>query len=102
MTSWQDKPMPQIKPGLAGWVRIVLRGGVLGAVVYLGLLLLLLVRLVERPLHGLSRPWSPYITQAVCRAAFPILGIRFDIRGRPMSQKAQWSPTIRHGWIFSR
>ena len=87
MTSWQDKPMPQIKPGLAGWVRIVLRGGVLGAVVYLGLLLLLLVRLVERPLHGLSRPWSPYITQAVCRAAFPILGIRFDIRGRPMSQK---------------
>ena len=45
----------------------------------------MLIRLVERPLFGPARPWTPHITQFVCRSAFPILGIGFSVTGRPMS-----------------
>ena len=45
-----------------------------------------MVRLVERPLFGMARPWSPHITQFVCRSAFPILGIGFSVTGKPMTQ----------------
>jgi 1-acyl-sn-glycerol-3-phosphate acyltransferase len=62
-----------------------LRVTVLGLVVYGGLLLLLLIRLAERPLLGAHRPVSPRITQGVCRLAFPILGIRWHVRGRPIA-----------------
>ncbi len=54
---------------------------------YGGLLLLLLVRLVERPLFGMSRPITPFITQGVCKAAFPIIGLRRRVRGRPMHHR---------------
>ncbi|MFN3936120.1 MAG: lysophospholipid acyltransferase family protein [Gemmobacter sp.] len=70
-----------------GWVRAGLRGGALAAVTYGCLVLLLLMRLVERPLFGLQRPVTPWITQFVCRSAFVILGIRFVTRGRPMRLK---------------
>ena len=46
--------------------------------------LLLMVRLVERPLFGPRRPLTPWITQFVCRSAFVILGMRFATRGQPM------------------
>ena len=70
-----------------GWLRVVWRGAVLGGLTYLGLVLLLVVRLVERPLFGLARPWTPHITQAVCRAAFPVLGIGYSQRGQPMVRR---------------
>ena len=44
-----------------------------------------MLRLVERPLFGQARPWTPYITQFVCRAAFPILGMGFSVKGRAMT-----------------
>lgn len=81
----EDLPPPPIGP--AGWARVAMRGTVLGLVTYGGLLLLMLLRLIERPLCGMDRPWTPYITQAVCRAALRILGLRFSISGRPMRQK---------------
>lgn len=82
---WEsDEPPVEPALGAAGWVRLVLRGTALGAVVYGGLVLLLLLRLIERPLHGTNRPWTPRITQAVCRAAFPILGMGYRVRGEPM------------------
>ena len=52
------------------------RGAALGLVTFGCLGLLLLVRLVERPLFGPRRPVTPYITQFVCRSAFVIMGIR--------------------------
>ncbi|MDO9526853.1 MAG: lysophospholipid acyltransferase family protein, partial [Gemmobacter sp.] len=67
-----------------GWLRVVLRGGVLAVVIYGGLLVLLVLRLVERPLFGMRRPLTPHITQLVCRSAFAILGIGFSTRGVPM------------------
>ena len=88
MTPWdpEDLPVP-MRIGPAGWLRVVVKGLALSVVTYGGLLVLLLCRLVERPLCGQARPLTPWITQAVCRTAFLILGIRYRVRGQPMRQK---------------
>ncbi|MEI6098362.1 MAG: lysophospholipid acyltransferase family protein [Alphaproteobacteria bacterium] len=84
MTDWlQDRPALQ-GLGLTDWVRLLLRGVVLGTVVAIGLLLLICLRLVERPLFGLVRPWTPQITRLVSRMAFPILSMGYTVRGQPM------------------
>ncbi len=88
MPAWDmppEPPIPAITP--IGWLRVLVRGGVLGVVVFGGLALLLLVRLVERPIHGLHRPLTPHITQTVCRLAFVILGIGYRTRGERMEQR---------------
>jgi len=80
-----DTPAPPpIRP--AGWLRVLFRGSVLGMVAFGGLGLLLALRLIERPVFGARRPVTPFITQFVCRSAFVILGIRYCVRGRPMSE----------------
>ena len=81
---WLEDTPAQGSIGAAGWVRVVLRGGVLGGLAYGGLILLLVLRLIERPVFGASRPWTPYITQGVCRAAFWVLGMGFQVKGQPM------------------
>lgn len=86
MTDWRAAPSVLPRIGPLGWLRIVLRGGVLGLVTYGGLLLLLAMRLIERPLCGQARPVTPWVTQAVCRLAFPIMGIGLSLRGVPMRQ----------------
>jgi 1-acyl-sn-glycerol-3-phosphate acyltransferase len=73
--------------GLAGGVRIVVKGLALALVTFGCLALLLLVRLIERPLFGMARPITPRITQFVCTSAFVILGIRHRVTGRPMREK---------------
>ncbi|WP_166415697.1 lysophospholipid acyltransferase family protein [Cochlodiniinecator piscidefendens] len=79
----QDEGAPyKITP--VGWMLVLLRGTVLGGVTFGCLILLLLVRCIERPIFGAQRPVSPYITQFVCRMAFIILGIRFSSIGTPM------------------
>jgi len=70
-----------------GWLRVVWRGLVLGCIVFSCLGLLLLVRLVEKPVFGLHRPWTPFITQFVCRTAFVILRIRLDTKGELMKKR---------------
>lgn len=87
MTDWRAEPNVTPRIGLWGGAVAAVRGLVLGGVTYGGLLILLALRLIERPLFGLDRPWTPYITQAVCRAAFPILGLPLQISGTPMRQK---------------
>lgn len=82
--SWiEDEPPPVTLSGL-DWARALARGLVLGGVLAFGLVLLLLLRLIERPIHGLYRPWTPAITRTVCRLAFPILGMGYRVSGRPM------------------
>jgi len=85
VTTWHSNHQADEPPitGL-GWVRVILRGSVLGGVVFGGLVLLLLLRLLERPLCGTSRPVTPFITQGVCRLAFVILGIGFRAKGTPL------------------
>lgn len=75
---------PAVPIGPAGWLRVVLRAPVLAGVVFGGLAVLLALRLIERPLFGLSRPVTPWITVGVCRAALAILGLGFRWRGAPM------------------
>ncbi len=68
-----------------GRLRAVLRAVPLAVVVFGGLLVLLLLRLVERPIFGAARPWTPYITVAVCRLGCRLLGLPVTHHGAPMS-----------------
>lgn len=82
--AWREEPtLPPV--GVAGWARAILRVIPLGAVVFGGLLVLLALRLIERPLWGQRRPVTPFITQAVCRTAFVILGIGYRVEGQAMT-----------------
>ncbi|MDW4496542.1 lysophospholipid acyltransferase family protein [Sulfitobacter sp. D35] len=84
--TWQGPPPPE-RPAISarGWLRVVLRGVPMAFLVFGGLLLTLLIRLAERPLHGLHRPWTPTLTVFVCRNALRILGLRLVQRGQPMT-----------------
>lgn len=85
-TPWETEDHPDVPSfGVADWLRVALRGTALAVLVFGGLVILLLCRLIERPLFGLSRPVTPYITQFVCRGAFVILGIKLRVRGTPMT-----------------
>ena len=85
-SDWLSARMDMPPPGALGWLRAVARGLPIALAAYGGLIVMLVVRLVERPLFGLSRPWTPYITQAVCRFALWVMGIRLTVRGTPMTQ----------------
>jgi lyso-ornithine lipid O-acyltransferase len=85
MSAWNDGDTPaKTGIGAPGWIIAILRGTVLAAVTYGCLVLLLLARLIERPLCGQNRPVTPFITQFVCRTAFVILGMGYTVRGEPM------------------
>ncbi len=86
-SEWRTAEISVEAPGVLGWLFVILRGGVLGLVTYGGLALLLLLRLIERPLCGQARPVTPFITQGVCKAAFAILGLPLTVTGTPMQQK---------------
>ncbi|KHA52366.1 lysophospholipid acyltransferase family protein [Sulfitobacter geojensis] len=85
-TRWESDTRP-VHPAITvrGWIRVILRAVCLAVLVFGGLLILLLVRLIERPIYGLHRPMTPYITQFVCRNALRILGLRLQVTGRPMT-----------------
>ncbi|WP_298679725.1 1-acyl-sn-glycerol-3-phosphate acyltransferase [uncultured Lentibacter sp.] len=83
--TWDAQYSPEAEPiSPTGWLRVALRATLLGGLVFGGLLVLLLVRLIERPLFGLHRPWTPFITQAVCRGAFVLLQVGFHTEGQQM------------------
>lgn len=83
--TWTSDDVPdthKITP--MGWVRLLVRGLAVGTLTFGCLILLLLVRLIERPLCGQGRPVTPYITQFVCRLAFVLMGIGYTRVGAPM------------------
>lgn len=82
-----DVEIEQPAPKGLQWLRVIWRGGVLGLLTFGCLGLLLLVRLIERPLFGLRRPITPHITQFVCRMAFVILRIGYTTRGSLMRER---------------
>lgn len=86
MSTWRGESMALPRIGPMGWWRVLWRGTLWGGLTYGGLLLLLLLRLVEAPIHGQNRPWTPHITQTVCRLTFRIFGMGHSVRGRPMAQ----------------
>lgn len=86
--SWKSDDAPdEVRISPLGWVLVALRGLPLAALVFGGLLILLALRLLERPLFGMRRPLTPFITQCVCRTAFRILGIGFETQGSPMQYR---------------
>lgn len=86
--AWDSDTHPD-GPRLRGWalIRAPLRAVVLAFLVFGCLAILILMRLIERPIYGLHRPFTPHITQFVCRNAFRVLGIRLSTTGAPMAQR---------------
>ncbi len=84
---WKQSQMVVPRITAAGWLRVIWRGLLLAGVTYGCLVLLLILRLVERPLFGLQRPWTPWITQFVCRMAFVILRMPLVVKGGVMRQR---------------
>lgn len=84
--TWYSDDDPTDPPiSLRGWLRILRRGLLLGLNTFGCLLLLLLIRVVERPVFGARRPVTPWITQYVCRSAFLVMGMGYHVEGRPMA-----------------
>jgi 1-acyl-sn-glycerol-3-phosphate acyltransferase len=85
--TWDNAQAPDASViGPTGWLRALLRGVALAVLVFGGLIVLLLVRLIERPLCGLKRPVTPFITQFVCRNAFRVMGMGFHASGDLMQE----------------
>ena len=86
MSPWfGEAPPPEAKPvEFAGWVRAVLRGVPILVIMITGLVLMLLLRLVERPLFAPARPVTPWITVGVCRATLWLMGLRLHLTGALM------------------
>ncbi len=83
--TWRSEDVPSYPPlGVAGIVRALVRGLTIILTLVLGVLATLLIRLVEAPLYGPSRPWSGWVTVWVCRVALRILRLRVSATGRPM------------------
>lgn len=83
---WDEGDYPQIQTiGLAGALRVLIRGGALAGLVFGGFVILLLVRLIERPVYGMHRPFTPTITKYVCRNALRVMGMGFIVSGAPMT-----------------
>jgi lyso-ornithine lipid O-acyltransferase len=96
--AWQDVPPPPWRPGLGGWLLVLWRALLIGLVTYLGLALLLLLRLVERPLCGPARPVTPHITQTVCRLALRLMRLPLSVEGTPM-QHAGATVSNHSSWL---
>lgn len=76
-----EKSADPVVIGPLGWLLVVLRGGALVLLVFGCFLVLLLLRLFERPLFGERRPVTPYLVQFVSRSAFVLLGMGYQTRG---------------------
>ena len=83
--TWRSEKEPAADPvSAAGWLRVALRGSAIAGLFAACFALLAALRLVERPLFGLRRPWTPRITQFVCRSSLRLLGMRYRTKGQVM------------------
>ncbi len=82
-TTWQGPPPPPHEPfGAGDYVRILLRGAAILALLAICFPLLLILRLPERAIWGGSRPVTPWITQTVCVLTCRIMGLRHQQHGQ--------------------
>lgn len=85
-TTWHGARPPAVEPlRFGGRARIVLRGLPLALLLAAGLVLMLLLRLAEKPLFAPARPITAHITVWVCRAALLLLGLRLEVTGQPLA-----------------
>ena len=86
--TWDSEEAPEaVRLSALDWLRAMLRAIPLVVLVFGCLGILLVVRVIERPVFGQHRPLTPWITQFVCRNAFRIMGIRFHSSGALMTQR---------------
>ena len=86
--TWMSEPEPGLpKITLIDSIRLFIRFLLLGLYTFSCLAVLLLLRIIERPLHGSRRPWTPKITQSVCKFAFLVLGMKHEVIGTPMREE---------------
>jgi len=84
--TWRSgAPPPDVPRGAGHWPRVALRGSLLLLVLVAGVLVTLPLRLIERPVYGAHRPWTPTITKWVSRSVFVILGMSHRIEGQPLT-----------------
>ncbi len=84
--TWYSADQPALPPiTLIGWGRVGWRATALLGLILAGLALTLILRVVEGPRFGLRRPLTPWITQAVCKAALRIIGITYAVQGQPLA-----------------
>ncbi|MBS1302781.1 lysophospholipid acyltransferase family protein [Loktanella sp. SALINAS62] len=84
--TWSAEPAPPIR-GLT-WsdrLRVIRRAVPMVIVVFGGLALLLVVRVIEKPLFKQNRPWTPHITRIVCIMALALMGLRREQHGTPLT-----------------
>lgn len=92
-TAPPESPIPP-----RAWPRLVMRGIAVILLLLVGLGAHGLLRLIERPLVGLSRPASGRLVQAVCQGALWLIGLRMRVAGRPMP--GQGAMVANHGsWL---
>ncbi|MBB04910.1 MAG: 1-acyl-sn-glycerol-3-phosphate acyltransferase [Pseudooceanicola sp.] len=87
--SWHpdNAEAPQPPHDAATFLRFTIRAIPFGIVCFGSLAVLILLRYPERWIYGMRRPFTPYLTQFVCRAFFAITGIRFAASGVPMKTR---------------
>lgn len=84
--TWEGAEPPDQPPiDAVGWLLVALRAPAMVVVIFGCLGLLLLTRLIERPLFGARRPVTPLITQFVCRMVLVIMGLPVTVRGARMT-----------------
>lgn len=89
MSTWYSDTHVDFAPiTKLGWLRVVLRASVLFVLIFGGLAVLLLCRLIEYPIFRAKRPFTPFITQFVCRWALRIIRLRYVRNGHPCKTAA--------------
>jgi 1-acyl-sn-glycerol-3-phosphate acyltransferase len=86
---WADAAEPELaSPRGAAWLRVAARGVPSVLLIATCFLLLVLGRLVERPIFGIRRPVTPWITVFVCRSVLRMVGLPMVVHGRPVTGRA--------------
>ncbi len=85
--TWRSDDQPEpVRIGIAGGIVAACRGVLLILVLAFGFALMMLLRLIERPLFGLNRPWTPWMSVFAFRAALFIIGLKVRTKGTPMNR----------------
>ncbi|MEL6449845.1 MAG: 1-acyl-sn-glycerol-3-phosphate acyltransferase [Pseudomonadota bacterium] len=97
--TWEGGPPPVARAiTTLGWLRLTRRAVAIVLTILAGLACLLPLRLIERPIFGQARPWTPWITQAVCRMSLRWMGLTLIRTGAPM--RGQGAVVANHSsWL---
>ncbi len=76
---------PSFERGRFGLVKAAVKALGIILLIACGVVVLGLLRAIEVPFYGKHRPYSPHVTQFVCRNTLRIIGITYRTEGQPMN-----------------